>query len=61
MNWSEKLRDIFTLKKSSVSHISEISSPQSVVKNYHVSYDPLTKTFHGLPPGWEQQVNKYFV
>lgn len=40
--------------------ISEISTPIHVTKNVHVSYDPVTKTFHGLPPEWEEQVKSIF-
>ncbi|CAF5142692.1 unnamed protein product, partial [Rotaria sp. Silwood1] len=41
--------------------ISEISTPISVTKNIHVSYDPNTNTFHGLPHEWEDQVKNLFA
>ncbi|CAF2365014.1 unnamed protein product [Rotaria sp. Silwood2] len=41
--------------------ISEISTPMSVTKNIHVSYDPNTNTFHGLPQEWEDQVKNLFA
>lgn len=46
--------------KKSTPQISEISTPISVTKNVHVSYDPVTKTFHGLPAAWEEQVKSLF-
>ncbi len=57
MNFSEKVRDLFSKKTS---QISEISTPISVTKNVHVSYDSETKTFHGLPTEWEDQVKNLF-
>jgi len=56
-NFSEKIRDLFWKKPS---QISEISTPISVTKNVHVSYDSETKTFHGLPTEWEDQVKNLF-
>jgi hypothetical protein len=58
MSFSEKFRDLFSKKNS---QISEISTPISVIKNIHVSYDPETKTFQGLPPEWEDQVKNLFA
>jgi len=49
------------LSKKNQPQISEISTPISVKKNIHVSYDPNTKTFHGLPPEWEEQVKSLFA
>ncbi|CAF1188185.1 unnamed protein product [Adineta ricciae] len=49
------------LSKKNQPQISEISTPISVTKNYHVSYDTTTKTFHGLPPEWEEQVKSLFA
>lgn len=46
--------------KKNPPQISEISTPIHVTKNIHVSYDPVTKTFHGLPPEWEDQVKSLF-
>jgi hypothetical protein len=54
-----KFRDLFWKKNSS--QISEISTPISVTNNVHVSYDPNTKTFHGLPLEWEDQVKNLFA
>lgn len=53
------IRDLFW--KKSPSQISEISTPISVTNNVHVSYDPQTKTFHGLPPEWEEEVKNLFA
>lgn len=52
-------RNLFPRKNQP--QISEISTPISVTKNLHVSYDPTTKTFHGLPPEWEEQVKSLFT
>ncbi|CAF0787281.1 unnamed protein product [Adineta steineri] len=49
------------LSKKNQPQISEISTPISVTKNIHVSYDPITKTFHGLPTEWEDQVKNLFA
>lgn len=45
-------------KKSSTT--SDISLPLSVTKQIHVSFDPKTKTFQGLPAEWEEQVKNLF-
>lgn len=47
---------LFTKKNS-----SKISDPIDVRTNFHVSYDHDTKTFHGLPPEWEEQVKSLFA
>jgi hypothetical protein len=49
------------LSKKNQPQISEISTPISVTKNIHVSYDQNTNTFHGLPPEWEDQVKSLFA
>jgi hypothetical protein len=49
------------LSKKTPPQISEISTPISVTKNVHVSYDPNTHTFHGLPSEWEEQVKNLFA
>lgn len=49
------------LSKKTQPQISEISTPISVTKNIHVSYDPHTNTFHGLPSEWEDQVKSLFA
>lgn len=49
------------LSKKNQPQISEISTPISVTKNVHVSYDPTTNTFHGLPAEWEEQVKSLFA
>ncbi|CAF3093603.1 unnamed protein product [Rotaria socialis] len=49
------------LSKKKQPQISEISTPISVTKNIHVSYDPNTNTFHGLPCEWEDQVKNLFA
>ncbi|UJR25286.1 hypothetical protein I4U23_006638 [Adineta vaga] len=49
------------LSKKNQPQISEISTPISVTKNYHVSYDPVAKAFHGLPPEWEEEVKSLFA
>lgn len=49
------------LSKKNPPQISEISTPISVTKNVHVSYDPTTNTFHGLPAEWEDQVKSLFA
>ncbi|CAF1125720.1 unnamed protein product [Rotaria sordida] len=49
------------LSKKTHPQISEISTPISVTKNIHVSYDPQTNTFHGLPNEWEEQVKNLFA
>lgn len=59
MYLTEKFRDLF--KRNPQQQISEISTPISVTKNVHVSYDPQTKTFHGLPEEWEAQVKTIFT
>ncbi|CAF3826776.1 unnamed protein product [Rotaria sp. Silwood1] len=59
MSFGEKFLDIFSKRKTSQSK-SEISSPLNVTKNFHVSYDSQTNTFHGLPLEWEQQVKSLF-
>lgn len=52
-------RNLLSRKKQP--QISEISTPISVTKNIHVSYDPVTNTFHGLPYEWEDQVKSLFA
>ncbi|CAF0820528.1 unnamed protein product [Adineta steineri] len=59
MSLGDKFRDLFSKKSSQ--QISEISTPLSVTKNVHVSYDSKTKTFHGLPIEWEDQVKNLFA
>ena len=58
MNFS-KFRNL--LSKKNPPQISEISTPISVTKNFHVSFDPHTNTFNGLPPEWEDQVKNLFA
>jgi len=53
------LKNLFPRKNQP--QISEISTPISVKKDLHVTYDPVTKTFHGLPPEWEEQVKSLFT
>ncbi|CAF0863171.1 unnamed protein product [Rotaria sordida] len=59
MSIGGKIRDMFS-KKNPSPQIAEISTPLSVTKNVHVSYDSQTKTFHGLPLEWEDQVKSLF-
>jgi hypothetical protein len=47
-------------KKSPPLQISNISPPINMINNVHVSYDRETKTFHGLPEEWEEQVKNLF-
>ena len=58
MNISEKLREFFP-KKTQSKQIN-ISRPTDFTKYVHVSYDPETKIFHGLPLEWEEQVRNLF-
>ncbi|CAF2494426.1 unnamed protein product [Rotaria sp. Silwood2] len=62
MSFGGKIRDIFSKKNPSNSSPQNIaiSTPISVTKNFHVSYDPEKKVFHGLPLEWEQQVKSLF-
>jgi hypothetical protein len=46
--------------KKTPSQIS-ISGPTDCINQNHVSYDPETKTFHGLPKEWEEQVKSLFT
>lgn len=48
-------------KKHSNQHATNISTPTSITSHVHVSYDRETKTFHGLPPEWEDQVKNLFA
>ncbi len=48
-------------KKNSTQQISKISPPTNMTNNVHVSYDPETKTFHGIPAEWEEQVKSLFA
>ncbi len=59
MSLSGKFRDMLP-KKSSPAPAPSISAPISVVKSIHVSYDPVTKQFIGLPAEWEEQVKSLF-
>jgi hypothetical protein len=60
MNLGGKFVDFF-LKKNPSPQISKISTPINMTKHVHVSYDSETKTFHGLPAEWEEQVKSLFV
>jgi hypothetical protein len=55
------LGGIFGFLKKTPSQISIISEPTNCVKKNHVTYDPETKTFHGLPTEWEEQVKSLFA
>lgn len=48
------------LSSKSQTPVPEISGPINVKTQVHVSYDPKTKTFIGLPPEWEEQVRTLF-
>jgi hypothetical protein len=37
-----------------------VTDPHSVIHTQHVKYDPLTRSYKGLPPEWEALLNKQF-
>lgn len=49
------------LKPKPSQHKPRISEPIDMKEITHVSYDPITKTFHGLPSAWEEQVRSLFA
>ncbi|CAM4755919.1 unnamed protein product [Rotaria magnacalcarata] len=61
MSRTGRFREFFSSKRNTSQQISQISTPLNVTKNIHVSYDPITKTFQGLPSEWEHEVKNLFV
>ncbi|VEL31331.1 unnamed protein product [Protopolystoma xenopodis] len=47
----------FSSRKSERGEINEISSPTNVVKCVHVTYDPSTGEFAGLPDYWKKMID----
>jgi hypothetical protein len=60
MSFSGFLGGLFP-KKQIHPPIPNISTPISMINNFHVSYDRETKTFYGLPEEWEDQVKNLFA